>query len=175
MTLKNAKHEMFCLEFIVDLNATGAARRAGYSEKTANRIGYQLLAREDVNNRIVKLKQERSNKTKINAEWVLNQLVEIHNLDVIDILDNCGNFKSISDWPMQWRRYLSGLDISEINISDTETIIRKIKWPDKVKNLELIGKHVDIQAFKEKVDTNISGDLKVEQTLAERLSGGSKR
>lgn len=175
MSKLNDKQEMFCLEYLVDLNATQASIRAGYSEKTANRIGSELLTKPHVQERISELKASRNERVEINSDWVLSQLVDIHNLDVIDILDNVGNFKPIVDWPKPWRMYLSGFDLSELNANDVETTVRKIKWPDKVKNLELIGKHVDVQAFKDKVDTNVSGNLKVDQTLTERLTGGSKR
>lgn len=175
MSKLNDKQEMFCLEYLVDLNATQAAIRAGYSEKTANRIASQLLSKLDIQERISELKSKRNERVEINSDWVLSQLVDIHNLDVVDILDNVGNFKPIVDWPKPWRIYLSGFDLTELNVGDTETTVRKIKWPDKVKNLELIGKHVDVQAFKEKVDANVSGNLKVDQTLTERLTGGSKR
>lgn len=175
MSKLNDKQEMFCLEYLVDLNATQAAIRAGYSEKTANRIASQMLTKLDIQERISELKSKRNERVEVNSDWVLAQLVDIHNLDVIDILDNAGNFKPIVDWSKPWRMYLSGFDLSELNTKDVETTVRKIKWPDKVKNLELIGKHVDVQAFKDKVDTNVSGSLKVDQTLTERLTGGSKR
>jgi phage terminase small subunit len=48
-------------------------------------------------------------------------------------------------------------------------ILKKIKWPDKVKNLELIGKHVDVNAFKERVE--VSGTL----TIADRMAAARKR
>jgi phage terminase small subunit len=175
MSKLSDKQEMFCLEYLIDLNATQAAVRAGYSEKTATSIGSENLSKPYIQERISELKSKRNERVEINSDWVLSQLVDIHNLDVVDILDNVGNFKPIVNWPKSWRMYLSGFDLSELNTNDVETTVRKIKWPDKVKNLELIGKHVDVQAFKERVDTNVSGDLKVEQTLTERLTGGSKR
>lgn len=60
-------------------------------------------------------------------------------------------FKPIREWPKIWRTTLSGFDLSStimnMNEDSIETILKKIKWPDKVKNLELIGKHVDVNAF----------------------------
>lgn len=145
------KQDAFCREYLKDLNATQAAIRAGYSEKTAKEIGCENLSKPNVQERIAELKGERNERLQIDADWVLQQLTDIHNLDVIDILDNCGNFKKITDWPKPWRMYLSGFDLQELVKDDVETVIRKIKWPDKVKNLELIGKHIAIQAFKDNV------------------------
>ena len=47
--------------------------------------------------------------------------------------------------------------MQEIMSGDTETIVKKIKWPDKLRNLELLGKHIDIQAFKEQM--KVEGEI----------------
>ena len=139
-----AKQERFCQEYIVDLNAKQAAIRTGYSEKTAQEQSSRLLSYAKVSQRIAELKDARSEELKIDANWVLEQHRAIHELDVIDILDNTGSFKPILEWPKNWRLYLSGLDLQEIVSGETESIVRKIKWPDKVKNLELIAKHIEM-------------------------------
>lgn len=63
----------------------------------------------------------------------------------------------ISTWPKLWRQYLAGFDVSELfegSGSDREMIglLKKIRWPDKLKNLELLGRHVDVKAWKDKVE-----------------------
>ncbi|ECD9611579.1 terminase small subunit [Salmonella enterica subsp. salamae] len=154
------KQEMFCREYLIDLNATQAAIRAGYSVKTANRIAAQLLSKLDIQNRIVELKTKRNEDVGIDADYVLRRLVEIDQMDVLDILNDDGTLKPISQWPKSWRTTLHGLDISttiqNFNEETTETILKKIKWPDKVKNLELLGKHVKVQAFKEQVEQKVT-------------------
>ena len=65
------KQEMFCLEYLIDLNATQAAIRAGYSEKTSYSIGQENLNKPDIATRIQELMNKRSKKTGITAEWVL--------------------------------------------------------------------------------------------------------
>lgn len=150
------KQEMFCREYLIDLNATQAAIRAGYSVKTANRIAAQLLSKLDIQNRIAELKAQRNDLVGINAAYVLNRLVEIDQMDVLDILNDDGGIKPISEWPKVWRTTLSGFDIntSITNFDETtiENILKKIKWPNKVKNLELMGKHISVLAFKEQVE-----------------------
>lgn len=151
MTTKKltAKQEIFVSEYLKDLNATQAAIRAGYSEKTANRIATENLSKLVIQEAIAKGKQKRLEETKVDANYVLKRLIEIDEMDVCDILDSTGNFKPITEWPLAWRRTISGLDIQELMVGEVETVMRKIKWPDKVKNLELLGKHIDVQAFKE--------------------------
>ena len=147
------KQEMFCREYLIDLNATQAAIRAGYSDKTANRTAHENLSKPDIQNRIAELKAQRNDEVGINAAYVLRRLVEIDQMDVLDILTDSGDLKPIREWPLCWRTTLSGLDIQAISGEEgTAALMKKIKWPDKVKNLELLGKHIDVNAFKENID-----------------------
>ena len=73
----NAKRQRFVEEYLVDLNATQAAIRAGYSAKTANRIGQQLLTFLDIQNVIKEKQAERSARTEITADYVLDGLQEV--------------------------------------------------------------------------------------------------
>ncbi|NCH76690.1 terminase small subunit [Cronobacter sakazakii] len=158
------KQEMFCREYLIDLNATQAAIRAGYSEKTSNEQGARLLANVSVQNRISELKAERNDRIDIDASYVLKRLIEIDQMDVLDIMTDDMSLKAVSEWPASWRRYLSGFDLAEMfegRGDDREMVglLKKIKWPDKVKNLELLGKHVTVQAFKENVKTEHGGAI----------------
>ncbi|HGJ5858536.1 MAG TPA: terminase small subunit [Arsenophonus nasoniae] len=145
------KQEAFCREYLIDLNATQAAIRAGYSEKTAKDIACQNLAKLNIQKRIQTLMEERKNRIEVNADYVLKRLVEIDQMDVLDILTDSGDLRPIKDWPKVWRTTLSGLDIAAIRVDGAEALLKKVKWPDKVKNLELLGKHVSVQAFREQV------------------------
>ncbi|MCE1957048.1 terminase small subunit [Enterobacter bugandensis] len=148
------KQDMFCREYLIDLNATQAAIRAGYSVKTANRTASENLSKPDIQSRIAELKAQRNDLVGINATYVLNRLVEIDQMDVLDILTSTGELKPVSQWPKVWRTTLSGLDVVEMSAErNNAALLKKIKWPDKVKNLELIGKHIDVQAFREQVKT----------------------
>jgi phage terminase small subunit len=73
------KQELFAKEYIVDLNAGAAAIRAGYSEKTAYEMGYENLRKPHLAEYIQTLMKERSDKTAINAQWVLDRLTELTN------------------------------------------------------------------------------------------------
>ncbi|MGV3346401.1 terminase small subunit [Enterobacteriaceae bacterium LUAb1] len=152
------KQELFCREYLKDLNATQAAIRAGYSEKTANEQASRLLANVNVQSFVAELKAIRVEQTGIDAAYVLRRLVEIDQMDVLDILLANGELKPIKDWPKVWRTTLSGMDVTEM-AGDAVGLLKKIKWPDKVKNLEMLGKHVDVQAFKENIKTDHSGSI----------------
>ncbi|ENF6615600.1 terminase small subunit [Escherichia coli] len=151
------KQELFAREYLKDLNGTQAAIRAGYSEKTANEQASRLLANVNVQKFVAELKTARVEQTGIDAAYVLRRLVEIDQMDVLDILLQNGELKPIKDWPKVWRTTLSGMDVVEMVSADSAALLKKIKWPDKVKNLELLGKHVSVQAFKEQTSTEITG------------------
>lgn len=167
------KQEMFCREYLIDLNATQAAIRAGYSEKTAPTIACENLIKPNIQQRIAELKAERCERTKVDADYVLQRLTEIDQMDVLDILTETGDLKPVRDWPKVWRTSLSGLDIVAMaGDGDTAALLKKIKWPDKVKNLELLGKHVDVQAFKEQTKVEHGFEEEVSD-LMKALSAGA--
>lgn len=154
---------------------TACAIAAGYSAATAAQAASRLEADPRVQERIAHLRQARSRRTKIDADYVLKRLVEIDQMDVLDILTDEGGLKPISQWPKVWRTSLSALDINRIRMAgkdgedDIESVLQKVKWPDKVKNLELIGKHVTVSAFKEVQELNIN------VSLADKLAAARKR
>lgn len=166
--------EAYCLEYIkCPENQTQAAINAGYSPNTAAKFASQNMRDERVQKRIAELMEERNKRMRVSADYVLMRLVEIDQMDVLDILNDDGSLKPIREWPKIWRTTLSGFDLSStimnMNEDSIETILKKIKWPDKVKNLELIGKHVDVNAFKERLE--VSGTV----TIADRMAAARRR
>lgn len=77
MAKLNAKQEMFCKEYLIDLNATQAAIRAGYSERTASATASRLLKNVNVLARVKELKDKRAEELELDAYWVLKRLKDI--------------------------------------------------------------------------------------------------
>ena len=71
------KQKRFCGEYMIDLNGTKAAIRAGYSHKSANRAASNLLSKIDIQTEIQTLREAQEKRTQINADWVLNQLRDL--------------------------------------------------------------------------------------------------
>jgi len=141
----------FVDEYLIDLNATQAAIRAGYAESGARTEGARLLANADIADAIAVAKAKRSEKTGIDAAWLLTRLAAEATADVADLYDEAGNIRAVKDWPLIWRTGLvAGLDVE--SIGEGAGRLTKIKLSDRIKRLELIGKHVDVQAFKEQVE-----------------------
>ncbi|MFW0558650.1 terminase small subunit [Enterobacter hormaechei] len=169
-----AMQEAYAQEWIkCPENQTQAAINAGFSPKTAAVKASVMMRDERIQKRIAELMEERNKRTRVSADYVLMRLVEIDQMDVLDILNDDGSLKPIREWPKIWRTTLSGFDLSStimnMNEDSIETILKKIKWPDKVKNLELIGKHVDVNAFKERLE--VSGTV----TIADRMAKARDR
>ena len=72
-----AKQQRFAEEYLVDLNATRAAMRAGYSEKTAQKIGSENLSKPDIAVAIAEAQAARSKRTETTQDWVIKRLVAI--------------------------------------------------------------------------------------------------
>ncbi|MFI2870507.1 terminase small subunit [Klebsiella aerogenes] len=170
------QQEAYCQEYVkCPENQTQAAINAGYSPNTAGKFASQNMRDARIQKRIAELMEDRNKRLRVSADYVLLRLVEIDQMDVIDILDDEGGLKPISQWPKVWRTSISAVDINRIRMAmkddeeDIESTLQKIKWPDKVKNLELIGKHVDVMAFKERLE--VSGTV----TIADRMAAARRR
>ncbi|CAM5514132.1 terminase small subunit [Sphingobium scionense] len=145
------KQQRFVDEYLIDLNATQAAIRAGYSAKTANEQGARLLANVSVRNAVSEAKAKRSKETGIDAAWVLSRLAAEAFADLADLYDEHGRVKPVKDWPLVWRQGLvAGIEVE--TIGEGAGHVTKIKISERIKRVELIGKHVDVQAFKEKLE-----------------------
>ena len=68
------KQELFCREYLKDLNATQAAIRAGYSEATARQIGAENLSKPDIQEQIQRLREEVADSTGINLQDIVSEI-----------------------------------------------------------------------------------------------------
>ncbi|KGT80458.1 terminase [Bradyrhizobium japonicum] len=165
-----AKQQRFVAEYLIDLNSTQAAIRAGYSRENADKQGPRLLAHPEVKFAIDAAKLQRSERTEIDSDWMLRRLVEEAEADLADLYDERGDLKSIDEWPEIWRKGLvAGLEIDALYEGAGEDRrqvghVRKIKLSDRVRRLELIGKHVRVNAFQDQV--SVSGV----EGLADRIA-----
>lgn len=170
-----AMQEAYCQSYIkTPENQTQAAINAGFSPNTAAVKASVMMRDERIQKRIAELMEERNKRMRVSADYVLMRLVEIDQMDVIDILNDDMSIKPVSEWPKVWRQYLTGFELADMfegrgDEKELIGILKKIKWPDKVKNLELIGKHVDVNAFKERLE--VSGTV----TIADRMAAARRR
>ncbi len=161
-----AAQETFCQQVVLNGGDQSAAYRAAYpnslkwKDKSVHVKASQLHATDKVQIRVRELQervaQQAAEKFDIDADYVLRRHHEIDVMDVADILDDDGDILPIRQWPKVWRQSISGIEVSELTAGkgDQKTLIgllKKIKWPDKIRNLELLGKHVSVNAYREQV------------------------
>ena len=174
MSKLTAKQHRFIQEYLLDLNATQAAIRAGYSAKTARQVGAENLTKPVIAAAIFEAKADRSERTKVDSDWVLSRLADEADADIADLYNEDGSLKPVHQWPLIWRKGLvAGLDVEEIKAEgQTIGIVRKVKLSDRIKRVELIGKHVDVQAFRDQVGLTGKDGGPIEVSDArERIAG----
>lgn len=167
------KQKRFVDEYLIDLNATQAAIRAGYSERTAAEQGARLLINVKVQNEISNQMKDREVRTEITQDMVVRELAAIAFSNGADYskvvtkqsVDDMGNaveypdveLKNTDELTAQQKKAIAGIKQTKFGIS--------VETCDKVKALELLGKHLGM--FKDKIE--VSGTLKAEQSKLDDL------
>lgn len=133
------KQEMFCQEYIKDLNATQAAIRAGYSKKTAEVIGSENLIKPKVKERIQELKDKRVQRTKIDADYMTKTLQSWLEVDVTQLLSL--TVEQIKSLPLEVRKMVQAAKPTSIKTEDGQ-VLYDIKFVSKEKAAEMLSKHI---------------------------------
>lgn len=132
------KQERFCEEYMIDLNATQAAIRAGYSPKTANEQGSQLLAKLSIQNRIAQLQAEQSRRTGVSADRVVRELAKIAFVNAADLIDpKTASLKSDVS-----HDDLAAVQSVKVKTFGEDGLEQEVKLADKLRALDLLGKHL---------------------------------
>lgn len=146
------KQQQFVDEYLIDLNATQAAVRAGYSAKTADVQGSRMLGNVKVQQAISEAMAERSKRTGVNQDRVVLELAKIAFVKMTDIVDNQGRIKSTAA-----EDDLACIESVKYKESESDTgssVEREVKISPKLKALELLGKHLGM--WNDKLDVNIT-------------------
>lgn len=167
----NPQHRAFVEQYLASptLNAQDAAIAAGYSPKRAKSQACHMLQRPDVKAAVAAGIAARSERTQIDADWVLRRLADEAEADLADLYTADGALKPVHEWPLIWRQGLvAGMDVEELRSDGAVMgVIRKVKLSDRVKRLELLGKHVGVQAFRERVEHDVRVRQATDMTDAE--------
>lgn len=143
-----AKQERFVAEYLIDLNATQAAIRSGYSARTADQQGSRLLANVKVAAAIAEAQAKRSDRTQITQDRVLKELAKIGFSDLRKMLTPGGNLVDPQEWDDETAGAISSMEIvtrpggvNEDGEREVEHVAKIRAW-DKLAALEKIGKHL---------------------------------
>ena len=155
----SAKRQAFIREYLVDLNQTQAAIRAKYAVKGAKDQAYNLMQNPEVAAAIAAGMEARNKRLQVDADYVLKRLTSIDQMDLAEIHGDDGKLLPIKQWPLIWRQMVKEVDMKT----------GKVKFHDKLRALELIGKHVNVNAFRDQVAVDVT------HTLSERMAKARER
>lgn len=146
------KQQRFVDEYLIDLNATQAAIRAGYSAKTADVQGSRMLGNVKVQQAISKAMAERSKRTGINQDRVVLELAKIALVKITDVVDSKGRIKDTAT--ADDLACIESIKYKESESDTGSSVERGVKIASKLKALELLGKHLGM--WNDKLDVNIT-------------------
>ena len=152
------KQQAFVEEYLVDLNATQAAIRAGYSVKNAGKIGPELLGKTRIKQAIDKAMAERSRRTGINQDRVLRELAKIAFINASDVI-NMDEATIRGDANREDTAAIASVKVKTIPGEDGDIVEREVKIYDKLKALELLGKHLGM--FNDRLNVNAEMAVKI--------------
>lgn len=179
-----AKQQTFVNEYVVDLNATQAAKRAGYSEDTAYSIGSELLNKPEIAAAVQESMDWRADRTKITADRVLSEVAKLGFSNIKGIFTETGHLKNLASLPDELTAAIQSIEVVTKRVGSGEDAeveyIHKIKMADKKASLELLGKHLKLFADKVEVTGKDGKDLvpsqvdlkEIARTIAFILSSG---
>lgn len=167
LTLKQA---LFVSEMLVDGNASAAAKRAGYSERTAEKIGSENLRKPDIAEAIAKAQSKRLERNEVTAERVIAQLAAIAFLDVRKAFDAEGKLLPLHEIDDDTRAALV-VEVSQGFDQDGNPVqTRKVKFADKLVALDKLARHLGLFQDKLKISGDPENPIKV---LIDRIQGSA--
>lgn len=154
MNTLTKKQKRFVEEYLIDLNATQAAIRAGYSPDTAQQMGSENLSKPVIKNAIDKVIAERSRRTGINQDRVIQEIAKLAFLNPIDVIDmDEATIKGEAN--RDDTACIASVKVKVIPGEDGNITEREVKTYDKLKALELLGKHLGMFTDKLKMEGNV--------------------
>ncbi|WP_088685208.1 terminase small subunit [Rhizobium sp. R635] len=167
MAKLTVKQRLFVAEYLKDLNATQAARRAGYSDRSKN-APTRLMANEAVRGAIDKALAAQMERMEITAERVLSAIAQIAFGDVRDVFDEEGALKAPSEWDERTAAGVAGLEINTSAKAKGEVVhVAKIKRADRLRALDMLARHHSLY--------NDRLEIKGLEALSERLARAKAR
>lgn len=168
------KQARFVQEYLVDLNATKAATRAGYSPRTANEQGARLLAKVSVRSAVEKAMENREKRTQITQDRVLQELARLAFFDLRKAFNDDGSLKMPQDLDADTAAALAGIDTTTTNIGGDDGQVagslttKKVKTFDKKGAIELCMRHLGMFNDKLQVEATLKGTVSYRANIPRR-------
>lgn len=168
------KQRIFVLEYLVDLNATQAAIRAGYSEDSARQIAAENMSKPDILEAIEEAVNNRVTRLEITADRVLAGILNLADLDIGEAYDKNGNLLPVHEMPKHVRKAITsvksfeefeGFGQDKIKTGD----VREVRFTEKSKNWELLAKYLKLLTDKVQHSGDKENPIVVEKLSSEEI------
>ena len=174
MARRISRHEIFAREYVKDLNGTRAAIAAGYAKTTARATASRLLTKSNIQGLVASLTKKHTDKLDLDAEKVLSELSRVgfsNMLDYIRTTEESSAYVDLSNLTREQSAAIQEVTVDEYvegKGKHARKVKRtKLKLVDKIRSLELLGKHLKL--FTERIEVGgIEG-------LAEAMAAARKR
>lgn len=155
------KQSRFVDEYLIDLNATQAAIRAGYSPRTAGAQGEALLKNPEVAQFVKFEMDERSKRTRVTADRVIEELSRIAFFDIRKAFRPDGTLMSVDEMDQDARAVIVSLDVHDLHDREGNPTGRmsKVKLADKLGALTLLMRHMGLLNDKLKIQGDADNPL----------------
>lgn len=171
------KQELFVAEYLIDLNATKAAERAGYAKGSAHVTGCELLKNTKVQEQISAKRSKILDKLDVSAERILREIAKMAFFDPRKMFNADGSPKQILELDDDTAASVAGLEVNELFEGDGDQkhaygLVKKIKLADKRGCLELLGRYQKLFTDKVQVEGEMQFEVSsVKQKLRAKLAG----
>lgn|SRR5574343_979281 len=168
----NRKHRRFVEEFLVDLDGTKAAIRAGFKPSNASTRAWSLLRRQDVSEAVSAGQREMSERVEVRQDKVLAEYMAVAFADIGQYFDDHGNLLPLQEIPEMARKAISEIQVfEEYAFSEGERVpigqTKRLKFHDKLKALDALGRNLGLF----NADTSKQPQVNVLAMLLQRIDG----
>ena len=160
------KQERFVEEYLIDLNGTQAAIRAGFSPKTAAEQACRMLKRRQVKDAIDRAMAERSKRTGITQDRVLRELARLAFVNPADVM-NLNEAIVMDEASIDDLAAIASVKVKTIPTEDGDIVEREVKLYDKNKSLDMLNRHLGI--YNDKLEVKNEGEDKKLDAISELL------
>ena len=140
MSLTN-KQVRFCEEYVIDLNATQAAIRAGYSKNTARFIGCENLTKPNLQQKLADLQAETAKRNQVTVDMIIAELKELGFSNLSDFMDD-GKMLPLAEVAESKLKTISQVKLTRTTNDDYEREIIEFKFYDKLSALDKLARHL---------------------------------
>lgn len=167
------KQQRFVEEYLIDLNATQAAIRAGYKPSSARQVGTENMSKPSIRACIDQAIAERSKRTGINQDRVIRELARLAFVNASDVIDMDEAYIKCNASEDDTAA-IASVKVKTIPTKEGDGVEREIRLNDKLKALELLGKHLGMFKDNININANVSSTKKLDAILEQLGDDGNE-